>query len=729
MEAEDPAVDGSSPNAAVGHTQPVEPTGCERLPDPGARSGLAILVSSLACAAVFTTIDAVWAMWAFHFRWLPVAELWQYSAVTFAIYAGIAGATASGGWLVLSCLRRVTRAEDGLARVLAGPGLPFGILTALWLLALSDVSVVPDVVRPGIWLFGAGLFASLALCGMAVGLAVCAIRDILIRHAALRRALYMAAGVVLVAVIIADVGSVLTNALAQSDTDPEWPNILLITVDALRQDSLSCYGGSVNTPHIDNLAREGSRYTNAWAAAPWTRPSCASIHLGVYPTTHGAGEEGAAAPGKQVNLLPTKLTTLAEALRSAGYSTQAFVSNIQIHPSFGFGRGFDNYCMYENIAGRMPWLTLTEAATPGRLIARRALHLAGFEFVNRRARSDELIRDEEKARILTPSGVFFTGQAMRWIKQARRPFFLWLHYMDVHQYWHYEFGPHDSPDRYRGPVGLARLASATTLEGPAEATPWTWEPSPAAELDGGPESEHDAEPARMDSATVLEDFTRRYERNVAFLDAQIGCITSELEAMGLWDQTLLVLTSDHGEEFGDHGGAWHGHTQYEELTKVPLIMRGPAIDGSGGPRREPCSLIDVAPTLVKLAGVPLPRSFTGTPLLPAQPDEAGPTRVVYSEFTDSVENARKAIRLAMMKCITPTAKHKVELYDLKADPREQENLADELPYRASELLAELRLWESGQQTAAARVRGGRKGRVTMDSEMTEMFKVMGYVQR
>ena len=71
----------------------------------------------------------------------------------------------------------------------------------------------------------------------------------------------------------------------------------------------------------------------------------------------------------------------------------------------------------------------------------------------------------------------------------------------------------------------------------------------------------------------------------------------------------------------------------------------------------------------------------------------------------------------------------MELYDLKADPREQENLADELPYRASELLAELRLWESGQQTAAARVRGGRKGRVTMDSEMTEMFKVMGYVQR
>ena len=503
-------------------------------------------------------------------------------------------------------------------------------------------------------------------------------------------------------------------------------NVVLITVDALRQDHLSCYGGPVTTPNLDALAGAGVRFTRCYSTSPWTRPSCASMHLGVYPSVHGVGEKGVACEGGRANAMPKRLSTVAEVFSRAGYATQAFVSNTQLHPMFGFARGFDDYCMYEDTTAKRPWLSPEEALVPARLIRRRASRLVRLHFAWRRTSPDEATQ-RRKWCVLAQADARSTAAAVRWIRGARRPFFLWVHYMSVHEYggfWH-RLGR--VPLVESGVDRMRHVASHTTTAGPILAEPFdprTYGLSMASCLYHWPlPSELDAPLARK---LPIEPYLLRYQDNLAYVDALIGGLVASLDAHGLRETTHIVVTADHGEEFRDHGGTWHGRTQYEEVTKVPLIVRSPAISSEKATPDELCSLVNLAPTLLSIAGIAPSSDFAGRSLLPTMGDGGMAPSAVYSEFVDSPATESKALRRGQMKCIWRRDTNKVELYDLAVDPRERRDLAAQSPHWAAELRHELEVWQRQQGEVAKVIRGREPAGVQMSDEVRERLRTLGY---
>lgn len=782
-----------------------------------------VVVSCLVAASVFTVIDAVLALRVFGLRWLPGWALWGNAALTLMIYASFALLAALAGrgvWRIARLTRVGVPALDG---ILTGPVAAFGVLTALWAMAVVDASFLLDVRHlkvcrsPLVWalsLSGYGTYLAVWVfrctvrydlirrygplvawttgVAAAIGLAViwavhsfaqprlirvlwsmqvssfrtvylmaecrrwacavhwalcflgCGLAGTLAGRAYVwlvepafqrlpRMAMATAASVLLTA-------GVATAALRPAPAGPHarasGNNVLLISVDALRQDYVSCYAGPLRTPNVDKLAGSGVRFTKAWSASPWTRPSCASIHLGVYPNVHGIGEKGVQGDRGRANVFPDSLSTLAGRLSAAGYQTQAFVANSELDARFGFARGFDDYCSFEDVGAKTRELSIAEAVWPPRLVRRHASRLARLDFLARPRRPVEAVRGRGRC-MLAPADAFLTAAAMRWIAQARGPFFLWIHYMSVHQYGSFRVRLGPAGVVSRGRAGLRRLVSAVTLDGPIEYDPVAHGPAVPEAMVSGPAGSPVSQVAsvwvapHMIEAPMAESidmthYAARYQSNLAYADALIGCLLAELEARGLRGATHVVLTSDHGEEFGEHGGGWHGRTQYEEVTRVPLVIRSPSLAARGRAVAQPCSLIDVAPTILDLARLPIATSFAGQSLLPLALGKQAPARIIYSEFVDLPKDERKAIRWGDRKGISANSKHRGELYDLALDPREQHDQAEDIPYRLSELLEQLQLWEHQQRTAALEARGGGQGRATIDARMRDRLKQLGY---
>ncbi len=204
----------------------------------------------------------------------------------------------------------------------------------------------------------------------------------------------------------------------------------------------------------------------------------------------------------------------------------------------------------------------------------------------------------------------------------------------------------------------------------------------------------------------------RYEAIVRYTDAQIGRLVDGLRARGLWGKTLFVLTADHGDEFEDHGHRFHGRTLYEEMTHVPLVVRVPAAP----PRRleVPIGQMELAPTLLELLGVPIPKRYLGRSraqeALTGKPASIEP---VYTEvFADSnYDGHQVAVRLGDLKLIYRIDANYFELYDLAADPRERVNVYDAHPEAAAlrALLLEYadhHLYHLGRGKTGARIPDG-----------------------
>ena len=650
------------------------------------------------------------------------------------------GYVAWAGWWVVQTFRWPSERSRRIPAVVGATAIVIGLVCALVLRSASAPRLLshlqsargtlthgPDRITAyeygscavlWLWLFGG--------CGLAGGMAAYACRRLFLRLVPYW--LSVAVPIVALAGVLVGVTAA-PEPVAGPDRPPDSTaqNVLLITVDALRQDFPSCHGGPVQTPNIDSLAREGVRFDNAWATSSWTRPSFASIHTSTYPTAHGVGEMGIKML-RQANTLPNGLTTLAQACHVGGYATRAFISNTQLHPLFGFDRGFDDYLMYEDVGTKVGWLSPREAICPVQVVRRRASRLIHFEFLTRRRRQDDGARYHKRS-MLAPSDAFLTAAAMRWLRTARRPFFLWIHYMGVHQYGNFRFrvGPQSSRDNAWD--RLQSLVSTTTIEGPVTEDPF---PAPRQRSDDTPSLTSWPAPHMLRNPVPegigMEHYAARCQGNLAYVDGLIGCLLGELDGLGMGNTTHVILTSDHGEEFGDHAGAWHGRTQYEEVTKVPLMIRSPAIAQRGRSLKEPCSLVDLAPTVLDLARLRPRDSFQGRSLLPIISEEDLLPRIVYSEFSDSARNERKAVRWGMMKCITASTLHKLELYDLYVDPREQINLATTIPTRVEELLAQLRRWEHEQVALANKLRGGRQGRAALGADMGQRLEFMGYVE-
>lgn len=468
---------------------------------------------------------------------------------------------------------------------------------------------------------------------------------------------------------------------AVSGQPARLPNLILITMDTVRADHLSVYGYARDTtPNLRDFARSATRYTRAIAASDFTLPSHASIFTGRYPSWHGAQYSPPDYPlGRP---LPPEYTTLAEVLREHGYRTAAYVANYgYLSPSLGLAKGFDLY------DARGP-VRLASEERPFYLRegARKLLHLAintdGFYSESRRAGDIDQL-------------------AFARLEQAKRggPLFLFLNYMDAHV-------PYVPP----APFDNLYPTRDPRFSPPRYESVWR-------EVNSG---------RRGLTPSERDHLISQYDGGIAYADQQIGKLLGQLRLMGLYDNTAVVITSDHGESFGEHGLLQHAlGSVYQELVYVPLLIKYPA-QNEPQELNQLASHVDLMPTLLDIAGIVAPSGVQGRTLRSLPSKTSGP---VYSESTSITtlydvnprfRGVRRALFVGPSKLITWTA-GAPELYDLSVDPGETHNLYQSGAADARELLSTMAGWT---KTMPANVT--RPGK--LDKSSVERLKSLGYVQ-
>ncbi len=330
------------------------------------------------------------------------------------------------------------------------------------------------------------------------------------------------------------------------------PNVLFLVIDTLRLDHVGCYGyGRDTTPHLDALAQDAVRFTHFTPQSSWTKPSVASFLTGLYPEVHGARDTG--------DVMRGDLPSLAACLAAGGYATHGVVANDYLLPHWGFGRDFENY----------EWI---HSARRDNVLMDRVVDLAGFE--------------------------------------AGRPWFLYVHAMGPHSpYWPREeayFSKFQPEEKRRGPEEIREAISSCRYSPLVHQT---------RKVLGIPKPAEGAELPPMSSFFPEKELPRLcvdlYDGEIAFTDLQVGRLVEYLKESGQYDDTLLIVTSDHGEEFWDHGSVYHGQTLYEEQLRVPFLMKLPKGRDAGEVYEGVVNGIDLAPTLLELLKLPPEPRFHG----------------------------------------------------------------------------------------------------------------------
>ncbi len=404
---------------------------------------------------------------------------------------------------------------------------------------------------------------------------------------------------------------------ARASAEPAPPNVVLITLDTVRADRLGCYGYSLPTsPRLDAFAQRSTLYRRTTSASPWTVPSHASLFTGRFAFEHGARNFPVDKPGNNVNPLPERNVTLAEALRPLGYATAAFVANeAYLNRRWGLDQGFDTYHVENSYAD-----VLNQRVAP-------------------------------------------------WLDQARGgPFFLFINYIDAH--WPYNNAPRDGfpaprpRDKLRNNLSVARDA---LLPGPGTA------PYPE---------------------NALRNLSEAYDLSIANLDAGVGALLDRLDAMGLLHDAVVVITSDHGEYFGEHHLLGHSKDVYQPVLAVPLIIKAPrqslaaAVDTPASSTDVPALIAaHFPPRLARGLGQQFPDQ-PGNHLVLAESYYTLPKDLFHPRWGKRFDRVRTAVFDGPLKLIQSSdGAH--ELYDLAADPDERHNLVESRRADADRLLRRL----------------------------------------
>lgn len=425
-------------------------------------------------------------------------------------------------------------------------------------------------------------------------------------------------------------------------------NLVLISMDAVRADALSCYGHpGQTTPFLDSIAQNGLRFTQCFANAPWTPPSHGTMLTGRYPSVHGIR-------GRRL-YLNQGVPTLAEQLRACGYETVGISPSPWLGLRTGLDKGFDVFFHL--------WQRPHPLREPGRFVdvildrCRRLLE----------GGKDGACRNQ--------------GIVRRWIRSRRkgRPFFLFLHYMGGHAPYFAprpfarRFGKRPDPTDERRLRDLARKGGYSFMAGRL--------------------------PVSDDDWAVVRSW---YDAKIACLDDRLARLLAVMEEGGLLQNTVVAFTSDHGENFGEHGLAYHDFCLYDTLLHVPFLLYGSPIVDSGRVLDALVSHIDVAPTFLSLAGVASEKQqYPGHNLLSTEggheavfaeygpPRTLGVFRRMHPDFDYRVfDRELKSIRTARWKYIR-TADGQEQLYDIAQDPRETVNRAGEMPGLCLDLQARI----------------------------------------
>jgi arylsulfatase A-like enzyme len=469
------------------------------------------------------------------------------------------------------------------------------------------------------------------------------------------------------------------------------PNVVLISLDTLRADRVNAYGyrDRVLSPHIDGLARDGILFESHITASPWTTPAHFSLLTSLSPHSHGVTESVAwllrgLHGGGEYQRLADSHETLAEALARGGYATAAFTGGGTVDPSIGFDQGFD---VYDTSMGKVT---------------------------------------AERLAIVT-----------EWIAAHRdRPFFVFWHTFETHAPYHDGAFLEEVLPPAKAAVLGGQLAPLGRPEGP-------FLPEDVGE-----------ETLRAADAFTPEVCSALYDGGVLSVDRWVGRLLEALRAAGLYDRTLVVLTSDHGEQLGEApdetGGearngrfySAHGHTLYEELIHVPLVLKLP---GTPGPPRRVSAVtraIDVMPTILDVVGLApaSPGHQQGLSLRPLWEGRPSPPREAFTEAL-STDRESKSLRDARHKYIVTMWPRQVgrrgrswvapaerlartELYDLVADPGEHRNLLrDPTP----EIRRLARRFDTELRRLAAEAPGHAE-RTRLSEEALQQLRALGYLE-
>jgi len=364
------------------------------------------------------------------------------------------------------------------------------------------------------------------------------------------------------------------------------PNIFLITIDTLRADHVHCYGyNQIQTPALDDLAKAGVRFSQAFTPSPLTNSSHTSILTGLLPSAHGVTDFGIP--------LDDSHATMAELLKTKGYKTAAFIGAVVLDSKTlapRLDRGFDFYDNFPtNLQTKTHWDRLER-------------------------RGEVVVKHAEAWLTAHPAG----------------PKFVWVHLYDPHD-------PYEPPSPY--------------------------------------------------SETYKD---RLYDGEIAYADSALANFISYLKAHSAYDDSLIVVVGDHGEGLGEHNEDTHGIFLYDSTTHVPLILKLPGAKDAGKVVDEQVGTLDIMPTVLELAGVSMPEAIEGQSLSRAA---TGNQKVGHFQVAETDYPLRfgwaplRAVRNGGFKFIEAP---RPELYDLKADSGEQNNIYEaknEIAVGSQKLLA------------------------------------------
>ena len=463
------------------------------------------------------------------------------------------------------------------------------------------------------------------------------------------------------------------------------PNLVLVSIDGLRADRLGVYGASPSpTPEVDRLAKDGLVCDVALSQANESLFSHAALLTGRYASE--------IAPPDYYNfLLPPRSLLVGEILQVYGYATGAFVAGGHVKGDYGFDQGFDVYrdeddfgAFFHTVPKALAWLA-AEPRAPffvflhGYDTHRPYLH-AGLYYhafgADYTGSVDDFLDYSETERVL--DGVYYPNFPFQY-------------------FWHAGAG-----ERILDPTGYTRLrAWAATHEG-RRLTP-------------------------ADQAHIRD----HYDTGALSADLQVGRFVDALRASGAWDDTLMIIVADHGEDLGDHGVYNHRSTLLDSATRVPTILVGGALPAALRGKHIPglCQAVDIVPTLLHAAGAVPPPGLPGRDLL----SDAPPPSFVIQEgvlpmMAVRTETHRLVVQgfplasplFPLMVRAAPITSPTFELYDLRSDPGEQTNVIDAERSVALELRAKLLDWldrrEMGQGT------GGPQ----LDPAFKELLRARGY---
>jgi len=460
------------------------------------------------------------------------------------------------------------------------------------------------------------------------------------------------------------------------------PNIILISIDTLRSDHLSCYGYSrTTTPNIDRIAEGGVMFKNAYSTAVWTPPAHASMLTGYYPSQHQVVHQ---------NKLNDDIPTIAQVLKKRGYHTAGFVNNSQVGELVGLAKGHDAF--YEIWKG----FSRNQVLKLGAHKIRKFLGYAD----DGAARTNQL--------------------AFNWLRKGwnqEQPFYMFIHHIDAH-----------NPLKAPRPFLFHFLSQERRAQVDMEKI-WKVADNPLACF---------TDEIQLNEVE-LQALTALYDEEIRYVDHIIGQLVTLLEEMKVFDDTLFILTADHGEHLGEHGMYSHVASLYEPIVHIPFLMRYPRVL-SPEVREDYIQLVDIFPTISAACNSELSDSnLPGKNLL--EPNNDGDDRLLFAEWEGRIpffvkdrlnDNNRKRIteqfsnkkwmcRRGDFKLISDE-RGNYELYNTVTDPDEKDNLNSEQPSVFGQLREKLEEWKSAASSTHSADTYEYK-----DERLKKHLKALGYL--